>query len=335
MQVVAKIGERALIDRIRSRLPPDPGWVQHGIGDDAAVIEPARGTLDVVTTDALVEGVHFERSFGTAEDLGYKALAVNLSDLAAMGATPRAALLSVALPGDMPVADVDHLLDGLLDLAGHHQVALIGGNVTRSPGPLFIGITAIGAVRPRRTLARAGGRAGDALYVSGSIGAAGAGLAWLRKHAGARDPDAEGMADCVRRFLRPEPRVRIGALIGRNRIASAAVDLSDGLGDAVNQLAAASGLGATIEADALPIDPAASRWLARAGLDPVTAALAGGEDYELLVAVPVTPRSRTTLLQRLAGALPMTRIGTLTKEPTRVLRRSDGDSPLPSGYAHF
>ncbi|HIC15937.1 MAG TPA: hypothetical protein EYO83_12450, partial [Gemmatimonadetes bacterium] len=135
---VAELGEYRLLERIRARVPPPPSWVMIGIGDDGAVIEPARGRLDVVTTDAMVEGVHFDRAFGTPADLGYKALAINLSDLAAMGAEPRVGVLSLFLPPDLTLNDLDHLLDGLLGLAGQHHLELVGGNLTRSPGPLCI-----------------------------------------------------------------------------------------------------------------------------------------------------------------------------------------------------
>lgn len=331
---VAAIGERGLVDRIRARLPAAPPWVVHGVGDDAAVLEPVRGTLDVVTTDALVEGVHFERAFGTPRDLGHKALAINLSDLAAMGAAPRAAVLSLALPAEMPVADVDALLDGVIELATQHRVALVGGNVARSSGPLFVDMTALGTVKRRSTLTRAGARPGDDLYVSGTVGAAAAGLHWLRQHSSPAPVDA-AMADCVRRYLRPEPRVRLGMLVGRNRAANAAIDLSDGLGDGVRHLTEPGDLGAIIEASAVPVDPCARRWFEQNGIDPIDAALRGGEDYELLLAIAPSPRRRTALLHRLAGRVPLTRIGTVTETAGLVLRGADGDTPLPPGYTHF
>ena len=149
---VGGLGERAILERIRARVPPPPSWVATGIGDDAAIVEPARNTLDVLTTDALVEGVHFDRRWSSARDIGYRALAVNLSDLAAMGASPRTALLSLILPARLPVADLDDLLDGFLSAAEPHGLALVGGNVTASSGPLVVDVTATGAVRPRRML---------------------------------------------------------------------------------------------------------------------------------------------------------------------------------------
>ena len=157
-QTVADLGEHALIARIGAVVPPAPASVVVGIGDDAAVVEPERGTLTVATTDALVEGVHFDPAFCSPADAGHKALAVNLSDLAAMGAMPCHALLSLALPAACPVSDVDAMLQSLLALAARHRTALIGGNIAASPGPLVIGLTAMGSVARRRILTRAGAR---------------------------------------------------------------------------------------------------------------------------------------------------------------------------------
>jgi thiamine-monophosphate kinase len=317
-------------------VPPAPVWVATGIGDDAAVVEPARGTLDVVTTDTLVEGVHFERTFVPPGDLGHKTLAVNLSDLAAMGATPRIAVLSLVLPPTMAAADLDALVNGILMLADRHGVALVGGNITRSPGPLVLGMTAVGAVRRRRVLTRSGGRPGDQLWVTGALGAGAAGLACLLRHPTTGPPDGDQeLASCVTWYRRPEPRVRIGTLLGRNRAASAGVDLSDGLADGLRQLTRASGVGAIVAGADVPVDPAARRWFEQRGHDPLAAAIAGGDDYELLVAVPRTHRRRFRAITRLAHGVPMTRIGELTKAPDVVVRTDAGDQPLPPGFEHF
>ena len=335
---IAELGEHALLERIRARVPAPPPWVTVGVGDDAAVAEPARGTLDVITADALVEGVHFDLAFTTPGDLGFKALAIGLSDLAAMGATPRMAVLSLTLPATKRVADVEALLDALLELAARHKVALVGGNITRSPGPLIVDLTAIGSVGRRRVLSRAGARPGDELHVSGTIGAAAAGLQHLRTAAPPGRGRVEGqnaMDGCRQRFLRPAPRVRLGTLIGRTRAASACIDLSDGLADGVRQLAAASSVGAVIEATAVPIDPEARRWFEQEGRDPLTAALRAGEDYELLFTVPRNLRSRYGAVRRLTGSLQLTRIGVITKEGAVLLRGAAGDTPLPTGFDHF
>ncbi len=334
---VSGIGERALIERIRARLPKAPAGVLVGVGDDAAVTAPERGALQVFTTDALVESVHFDRRFCSPRDIGYKALAVNLSDVAAMGGAPRFALLSLMLPQDTPVADVDGLLDGLLELATSSRVTLIGGNITRSPGPLVVDITAIGSVRPRSVLSRGGGRAGDALYVTGAIGAGAAGLEWLRGRADRPliEPENDAIASCVARYRRPEPRTRVGALLGRNRAAAACMDLSDGLADAVAQMAHASGTGARVDAALLPIHPGARAWWESQAVDPVASSLAGGDDYELIFAVPKRRRGRLRHVLREARGLQVTCIGELTDGDTVTLLRDGRTGPLPTGFVHF
>lgn len=332
LTTVADLGERALIDRIKAQVPPAPRWVTVAIGDDAAVIEPSRGELTVVTTDALVEGVHFNRSWTPASDIGHKALAVNLSDLAAMGSTPRHALLSLAIPAPCLVTDVDALVGALLALAAHHRTTLVGGNIAASTGPLFISVTATGSVKRRRVLTRAGAKPGDALYVSGTIGGAAAGLASLQR----QDTVGNGeFSSCRQRHLRPEPRVILGIALGRNRAAHACVDLSDGLADGVHQLATASHVGVQLEADTIPIDPKARAWFEQTGFDPLTAALTGGEDYELLFAIPAEFRGRLTHVKQLIGDLPLTRIGVVTKDRQVVLRRDGTNEPLPNSYQHF
>ncbi len=210
-QTVAGIGEQALIERIRARVPAAPAWVAIGMGDDAAVVDPARNRAEVITTDALVEGVHFDLAYVPPWAVGHKALAVNLSDLAAMGAEPRAALLSLMLPDAMRAADFDELVDGWLALARRYSVALVGGNISRSPGPLVVDVTAIGSVKPRRVLARVGARPGDGIYVSGSVGAACAGRLARRAGTGGLpapaevEDDSAGLPGAKRAFSGPIP----------------------------------------------------------------------------------------------------------------------------------
>jgi thiamine-monophosphate kinase len=326
-RTVADLGERALIERITARLALPP-WVVVGPGDDAAVIEPERGALDVLTTDAQVEGIHFDRRFVPADAIGHRALAVNLSDLAAMGALPRAALLSLALADSMEAASIDEMVDGLLALAALHRVALVGGNVTRSPGPIVVDVTAIGSVRPRRSITRSGARPGDEMYVTGTIGDAAVGLRALQ----AEQPAPHR---CCVRYLRPDPRVRVGLLLGRNRAASACVDLSDGLADGLRQLAEASGTGILLEADTLPIADDVRRWHLDRGTDPVIAAVAGGDDYELLFTVRPAHRGRLRAVQRYVGDLSITKIGTVTSDRRVLMRTTRGEQELPRGFEHF
>ena len=334
---LTSIGERGLIALIRERFPSPPGILPVGIGDDAAVAVPERGAFEVLTTDAMVEGVHFDLALSSLTDIGYRALAVNVSDIAAMGGTSRLALLSLILPDRLTVGDVEALLDGFAQMAAEAHVVLAGGNITRSPGPLVLDVTVVGAVRPRKQLTRSGGRPGDAIYVTGSVGAAAAGLGWLRDRppGGAARPDDPGLASCVDRYRRPAPRFRLGALLGRNRAASACMDLSDGLADAVTQVATASGTGAAIDATSLPIPEAAARFFRSRDADPVAAALAGGDDYELLFTVPTRRQGRLKSVLRQARGVPVTRIGELTASPEIVLVRNGEAGPLPEGFTHF
>jgi thiamine-monophosphate kinase len=362
---VADVSERELVARIQQQLPPTPPWVLVGIGDDAAIVEPERNRVEVLTVDAVVEGVHFDRAFVPPDAIGHRALAVNLSDLAAMGAAPRLALLSMALPSTLPLADFDGVVSGLTSLAAAHRLQVVGGNLTRSPGPLVIDVTLAGTVKRRQALTRGGARPGDDLYVSGTIGAAAAGLGLLRKvispQSSVVSPQSSGvslspqstedlrlrlMTDDSRlttddwrlmtAYLTPMPRMRLGLLLGRNRAASACVDLSDGLADGVRRIAEASGVGVIVDASLLPIDPAARAFFEAQRRDPVEASLEA-DDYELLVAVRPRARGRLAAAIRHGGA-PLTRIGRCTEDRAITLRHAGAeatDAALPTGYTHF
>ena len=328
MTTVSDLSEAELIERITRLLPPPPEWLVVGIGDDAAVVAPARNRLEVLTVDAVVEGVHFDRRFTPPDAIGHRALAVNLSDLAAMGAEPRLALLSLALPAGLACEEFDQMIGALTALARQHRIHVVGGNLTRSPGPLMIDVTLSGIVKPRQWLTRGGARPGDHLYLTGSIGAATAGLQMLGGHDAARS-DA-----CVKRYLFPEPRTRVGLLLGRNRAATACVDLSDGLADAVRRLAEASGVGAAIDATAVPVEPDASKWFSDRGNEPLTAAMSGGDDYELLFAVRPRLRGRVAAVLR-HGHAPISRIGVCTDDRAVVVERGSAREPITGGYTHF
>ena len=362
---VADVSERELVARIQQQLPPTPPWVLVGIGDDAAIVEPERNRVEVLTVDAVVEGVHFDRAFVPPDAIGHRALAVNLSDLAAMGAAPRLALLSMALPSTLPLADFDGVVSGLTSLAAAHRLQVVGGNLTRSPGPLVIDVTLAGTVKRRQALTRAGARPGDDLYVSGTIGAAAAGLGLLREvishQSSVISQESSGislspqstedlrlrlMTDDSRlttddwrlmtAYLTPMPRIRLGLLLGRNRAASACVDLSDGLADGVRRIAEASGVGVIVDASLLPIDPAARAFFEAQRRDPVEASLEA-DDYELLVAVRPRARGRLAAAIRHGGA-PLTRIGRCTEDRAITIRHSGAeatDAALPTGYTHF
>jgi thiamine-monophosphate kinase len=350
---VSACTERELIARIQQRLAPPPAWLHVGIGDDAAVVEVERNRLEVLSVDALVEGIHFDHSLMPPDAIGHRALAVNLSDLAAMGATPRLGLISMALPGTLPLEDFDGIADGLAALAARTSTHIVGGNLTRTTGPLTIDITVVGTVKPRRVLTRTGARPGDELYVTGTIGAARAGLEMLQSstrsthathstHVTSQTcqtrPAGLTSSPCVVRYQRPAPRLRVGGLLARNRVAGACVDLSDGLADGARQIAEASGVGVAVLAESLPVDPCAREWFASHGRDVIDEALSGGDDYELLFAVRPRLRRRLEALARHFD-VPVTRVGVCTAEPGATLVRAERDGtttmPLPKGYGHF
>lgn len=307
-------GEFSLIERFLSFFPR--ARVPVGPGDDCAVLAPTRGAL-CVTTDAVVENVHFTREGFSAEDIGHKALAVNLSDLAAMGATPRWFVCALALPKDFPERELRGLARGMSALAREHRIALVGGNFT-SARELSITVTAAGELQgPAMT--RSGGRPGHLLYMSGALGEARLGLIHLQS--GRRRSPA------ILRQRRPIPRVALGRLA--SRFASAGMDISDGLAQDLGHLCEASGVGAEVELAHLPLSPAV-----RAALG-AERALAGGEDYELLLAIP-PERARAFERACARAGQRVTRIGRLTRGHRRVLRDPEGRLVTPPpGFDHF
>lgn len=303
------MAEFDLIERIRSRIPARADVVL-GIGDDAAIVQVPAGRQLVVCTDTLNAGVHFPRDTAPA-DIGWKALAVNLSDLAAMGAQPAWCTLSLSMPADDPVW-LDGFLDGFLDLAEQHGVALIGGDTTR--GPLSVSVTAHGLVAPGHALRRDGAQAGDDIWVSGTLGDAAAALALLTgADAGGAGDLPMASSDRLRaRLDRPQPRVALGLRLGG--IASAGIDISDGLFSDLGHICRASGLGAAVQLDALPTSPALAQAFdptARRGFQ-----TAGGDDYELCFTAPEDRRGPLALIAAQTGVA-LTRVG-------RMVRADDG-----------
>ena len=218
------------------------------------------------------------------------------------------------------------MADGFTALAARHQVQVAGGNLTRSPGPLVLDVTAVGWAKRRSVLTRRGARPGDSVYVTGTVGGARAGLQALQSSAAL--PRFE---PCVERYLRPQPRVKTGVLLGRNRAATSCMDLSDGLADGIRQLAEASAVGMTIERSAIPVQPEARTWFESRNADPVLEALAGGDDYELLFTISPKLRGRLRAVAR-HGGVAITRIGSCTEGSSVELT---GGEPLPKGFGHF
>ncbi|OJT19571.1 thiamine-phosphate kinase [Archangium sp. Cb G35] len=309
-------GEFSLIELFLSHFPR--ARVPVGPGDDCAVLAPSKGA-QCITTDAVVEDVHFKRAWYSPEDIGHKALAVNLSDLASMGAVPRWFVCALALPRDFPSRALTGIAKGMSALAREHAIALVGGNFT-SARELSITLTAAGELLPGTApIIRAGGRPGDVLYISGTLGDARLGLQQLL--AGTRRSAA------ILRQKRPVPRVALGLIAAR--FASAGLDVSDGLAQDLGHLCTASRVSAELELDRLPLSRAVRASLGSEG------ALAGGEDYELLLAVPP---ERTQAFERacLRGKEPITRIGRLIRGGPGHIRDAAGRSlRLPAGFDHF
>jgi thiamine-monophosphate kinase len=291
-----------------------------GIGDDAAVLDVRSDRKLVVAMDTIVEGVHFPEQTDAA-DIGYRALAVNLSDLAAMGAEAAWMTLSLSLP-HANEQWLSGFAAGLFELADRHDVALVGGDTVR--GPLVITVQVAGWVESERWLTRSGARPGDLLFISGHPGEAAAGLAIVQRQI----PAGEAAEALRRRFLRPEPRLALGRHL--RTIATAAMDVSDGVLTDVEKLCVASGCGAQLNVDSLPLS-AAMRALFDADAC-VDFALAGGDDYELLFTVPAD-RVREATTQSL---LPLTQIGVITVGPqVQCLRNGNPYTPDRTGYDHF
>jgi thiamine-monophosphate kinase len=303
-----------------------------GIGDDAAVLHP-RGALEylVITTDMLLEDVDFCRSWLTPTQLGHKALAVNLSDLAAMGAKPRYFTVALGLPRDVGIPWIEGFYRGMCALAKRHGAILIGGDLSRSPAGIQTVITAIGETSDRRPVCRSGGRPGDFLYVTGVLGRAAAGLSLLRHGRIQGRNAAERKA--LQSHRMPEPRCEVGSWLARSRFVRCMMDLSDGLSVDLPRLCAASGTGAEIWADKLPVFSPARRWR----YDPLTLALHGGEDFELLFAISARKAAGFEKAYP-ADYPPISRIGRLRREHG-VAWSAAHAAPLqpliPAGFDHF
>jgi thiamine-monophosphate kinase len=317
--------EFRLIDRIRERTAQTRDDVRLGIGDDAAVLAVPPGQELVAAIDTLVEGVHFPPHTAPA-DIGWKALAVNLSDLAAMGATPAWALLALTLPWP-DAAFVDGLAEGFAQLAGQYRLALVGGDTTR--GPLSLSVAVHGFVPPGQALTRAGARAGDAVLVTGTLGDAAAGLRCLQSKMDVRTSMRDVLID---RLNRPVPRLA-AALALRGR-ANACLDVSDGLLADLGHICMASGVGAEIDAALLPCSPALLGSFDEASARDF--ALSGGDDYELCFTVPAAHAADVQMdLARLGcGA---TRIGRIVAGEGVRVREADGSwlEPVQRGWDHF
>jgi thiamine-monophosphate kinase len=321
------MNEFALIDRYFRRATRDPA-VRLSVGDDAAIVAPRPGCELALSVDMLVEGRHFLPDVDPAT-LGHKTLAVNLSDMAAMGATPRWALLAGALPDD-DEAWLAAFSGGLFALAARYAVTLVGGDTTR--GPRNLCLTIVGELPAGTALTRAGAHVGDDIHVSGRLGDAALALAALQRRT---ELDADTLAALRRRLDTPEPRVGLGEKL--RGLASSAIDVSDGLTGDLSHILDASGVGADVELARIPRAPALALRLAGGERDLALACiLAGGDDYELCFTAPPSVRARLAAVA-VELSLPVTRIGTITAESgLRVLEEAGRAlATLPQAFDHF
>jgi thiamine-monophosphate kinase len=311
-----------------------------GIGDDAAVFPVAPGKETVITTDLLIEDVDFRRTTISPYLLGHKALAVSLSDIAAMGARPRWSLISIGVPADIWQTDfVDRLYSGLFELANGYDVQLIGGDTSRTAAKIVIDSIVVGECTTGHAIKRSGAQPGDQIFVTGSLGAAAAGLRLVERGAHIAEPnlndeDSHKLDHVLLRQLRPEPRVGWGIVLGDEKLATAMIDISDGLSSDLNHLCSASGAGALIDSSLLPIDRQVVELCGRRALDPLQLALHGGEDFELLFTVRSGDVAR---LPRRVDGTPITRIGEIRAQDEGV-RISEGARIWelnPGGWKHF
>jgi thiamine-monophosphate kinase len=329
-------GELVLLRLIRARTAKrSASGLRLGIGDDCALLRPRPGEELAVTTDLSIAGRHFRLDWHPPEVVGHRTLARGLSDLAAMGARPVAAFLSLGLPRELTHAAgrrrawVERFFDGLLALAEAYKTPLAGGDLAESPVAVA-DIVLVGAVQRGRALLRSGARPGDLLYVTGNLGGAAAGLDGLGKFsATAKNPAAPSISKKMQKLLAahlsPQPRIAQGLWLQRRGLATGALDLSDGLSTDLGHLCEESGVAAEVDAAALPVHSTAT----------LAQALHGGEDYELLFAAPPTAR-----LPRTVAGVPVTRIGRMIRPrrggPPVMLMTDQGPQPLePHGWEHF
>jgi thiamine-monophosphate kinase len=320
--------EDQLIERVRNTVPHLAGGLRVGIGDDAAVIVPRKGTEWVVTTDAFLENVHFLRKVHAPGVVGYKALARATSDVAAMGARPRYFFLSLAIPSTCTKSWLDGFLGGVAMAANQFGLTLAGGDTTKFPSVL-VNLTVMGEVAAGRAVLRSGAKPGDLIFVSGRLGEAELGLELILKGLH-RNRRWRGL---LRKHVRPEPRLALGHWLADRGYASAMIDTSDGLSTDLGHVCKASGIGARVFAGKIPVVQVPPE-LQRKGFDPLRLAVNGGEDYELLFTVP--KRLARRVPQDVTG-VPVTSIGEITrgKEVVLVDSRGKTNAMRPGGWDPF
>ncbi len=327
--------EDDLVRLIRARAArPATIGVQRSIGDDAAVLEPSPGTMLVATTDLLLEDVHFRRRWAEPADIGWKAMAVNVSDIAAMGATPRWALVALACPESTGPEEVEAFYEGALAVCDAYGVVVVGGDTSSSPAGWMVNVTILGeAVSP---VLRSTARPGDVIAVTGFLGRAGAGLAVLERKQAPPGVPAAVLAEVTDAHLRPRPRVAEGRWLAGAGGLTAMMDLSDGLATDLPRLVAESGTQATVGLHRLPVAPAAQAVAAALDQDPLAWATGGGEDYELLVTCERSAFEPLRAGLAAAAGTTLTAVGEIgVGSGVRWIDAEGRDVIVAAGFEHF
>ncbi len=334
---MSEFTEDELVETIRRLLAGDDPRVRVGIGDDAAIVEvgPHAGVL---TSDVMIEGVHFDLALTQPRDLGHKALSVNVSDVAAMGGSPRYALVTLAIPPDTATRWVVELYGGLRDAAAEYAMSVVGGDTSRSER-VVVSVAVVGEVAEGHAVTRSGARPGDAVAVTGTLGAAAGGLELSRAsgHDALAAAGSEWGRDLVAAFVRPVARVGEGQTLAQSG-ATAMIDVSDGLAKDLGRLCAASGVGAVVSLADVPVASSLKKLAdLLPGIDPLDLALSGGEDYELLVTIP--PYATADVVAKLPERFgtPLTVIGEIREGHGMVSVDADGAERAlePKGWDHF
>jgi thiamine-monophosphate kinase len=337
---LGRLGERGLIRRIRRTGVAGGGsGVEMGIGDDTAVLAVPPGHRLLATTDLVIEDVHFRRASATPADIGWKALAVNLSDIAAMGGTPRWALVALAVPVDTDVEAVDAFYAGMAEAAGPHGVTVVGGDTSASPAGWMVNVTLLG-VHPGAPRLRSQARVGDAVAVTGTLGASAAGLFALEiglDRARGQGISPGRLAEIIRAHLRPRARVAEGHWLGQAPEVHAMMDCSDGLATDLGHICRESGVGARVRLDRLPVAPAAIEAAGVLDQDARQWAVGGGEDYELLITCDAEAAQRLGAGLAEATGTSLTIIGRIDDSSAEVVFVDAAGAPVAmrAGYEHF
>jgi thiamine-monophosphate kinase len=329
-----EIGEFGFIESIKKECITTLKDIIKGIGDDCAVFGPYSGRVLLFTTDMLVEDIHFLKAKITPYQLGWKTIAVNLSDIAAMGGRPLFLLISLAIPAEMNIELIQDFYKGMKDICEHYEVNILGGDTVASPDKLVISVSLIGDAKENEVLYRSGARPGDSIYVTGNIGDSSAGLKILKNEI---SPPKSIASHFIKLHNEPKPLIKTGRIIAASRLASAMIDLSDGLLSDLGHICKESGVGAMLFKKKIPISSELKLLASRVKLNPIDLAFSGGEDYLLLLTVPKAKIKDFEILYKNKGSSPLYLIGEIREEKGVRMVNDDGSIEEISirGFNHF